>query len=54
MVYTMYNDDDPIEVAYADYVIARYMEPYEDKYFEPDPYEDAILDEWESGVYGDD
>ena len=50
----MYNDDDPIESAYADYVIHKYMEPYEDTYFDVDPEEEAILAEWESGVYGDD
>jgi hypothetical protein len=50
----MYNDDDPIEVAYADYVIAKYMEPVYDTYFETDPEEDIIIAEWESGVYGDD
>ena len=51
----MHNDDDPIESAYADYIIAKYMdEPVYDSYFDTDPDEDAIIADWESGVYGDD
>ena len=49
----MYNEDDPIESAYADYIIAKYMEPTYDTYFSRDDDEDAILADWESGVESD-
>lgn len=49
----MHNEDDPIESAYADYILAKYADVDYDSYFE-DEDEEAILAEWESGVYDDD